>query len=168
MRNLLFTALAVLTACLATSQVEAQTTLGTFNEWSAFTRTDDGSKVCYMGANPQKSQGDYSRRGDVYILVTHRPAEKTVGVISIEAGYSYKEGSEVEVAIGGKTFRLYTAGGQAWAYRNEDAAMITAMRAGSNMVVKGTSNRGTVTTDTYSLAGFTAGYQAIGKACNVR
>ena len=33
------------------------------------------------------------------------------------------------------------------------------------MVVKGTSSRGTVTTDTYSLRGFTAAYDAISGAC---
>lgn len=167
MRNQLFTTLAVLFACLSPPQAWAQTALGTFGEWSAFSR-EDGGRVCYIGSIPQKSLGEYSRRGDVYIMVTHRPAEKSVGVVNIEAGYAYKEGSEVEVAIGGKTFRLYTAGGQAWAYRNEDAALIAAMRGGNAMTVKGTSNRGTVTTDTYSLAGFTAGYQAIGKACGVQ
>jgi hypothetical protein len=33
------------------------------------------------------------------------------------------------------------------------------------MVIKGTSSRGTLTTDTYSLAGFTAAYNAIEQAC---
>ena len=167
MRNQLFTTLTVLVACLSSPQAWAQTSLGTFGEWTAFSR-EDGGKVCYMGSVPQKSQGDYSRRGDVYIMVTHRPAEKSVGVVNVEAGYTYKQGSEVEVTIGGKTFRLYTADGQAWAYRNEDAALVAAMRGGSAMTVKGTSNRGTTTTDTYSLTGFSAGYQAIGKTCNVK
>jgi len=39
------------------------------------------------------------------------------------------------------------------------------MRAGLTMVVKGTSSRGTLTTDTYSLRGFTAAYDAMQKAC---
>ncbi len=33
------------------------------------------------------------------------------------------------------------------------------------MVVKGTSSRGTLTTDTYSLTGFSAALQSIDKAC---
>jgi hypothetical protein len=36
---------------------------------------------------------------------------------------------------------------------------------GAAMVVVGTSERGTKTTDTYSLKGFTAAYGAISKAC---
>ncbi len=39
------------------------------------------------------------------------------------------------------------------------------MKAGSNLVVKASSSRGTDTTDTYSLSGFTAAYNAISKAC---
>ena len=35
------------------------------------------------------------------------------------------------------------------------------------MVVKGTSSRDTLTTDTYSLIGFTKAYRAIGKACGL-
>ena len=33
------------------------------------------------------------------------------------------------------------------------------------MVVRGVSSRGTQTTDTYSLSGFTAAYRAINTAC---
>ena len=39
------------------------------------------------------------------------------------------------------------------------------MKKGSNLVVKGTSQRGTETTDSYSLTGITAGMAAIDKAC---
>ena len=47
-------------------------------------------------------------------------------------------------------------------------ALVEAMRTGSAMVIKGTSNRGTTTTDTYSLSGTSAAYEAINKACNVK
>lgn len=39
------------------------------------------------------------------------------------------------------------------------------MKAGRTMIVRGTSTRGTATTDTYSLTGFTAGMKAIDEAC---
>ena len=48
------------------------------------------------------------------------------------------------------------------------AMIIKAMRAGNTLVVKGTSSRGTLTTDTYSLKGFTAVHNALNKACGVR
>ena len=39
------------------------------------------------------------------------------------------------------------------------------MKAGKQLIVRGTSSRGTATTDTYSLAGFSAALAAIDKAC---
>ena len=88
-------------------------------------------------------------------------------MISVEAGYTYKQGSDVTVLIGGATFTLYTDGGYAWADdAKTDRALIENMKRGRSMVIKGISSRGTITTDTYSLVGFTAAYGAIGKACD--
>jgi hypothetical protein len=41
------------------------------------------------------------------------------------------------------------------------------MIRGLEMVVRGTSSRGTATKDTYSLRGFTAAYEAARDACNL-
>jgi invasion protein IalB len=149
----------------AASAWAAQQTLGSFQDWTAFA---DGSerRICYIGSVPKKKEGNYTVRGDTYVLATHRPGEKVFGEISVEAGYSYKPGSEVEISIDGQTFKLFTQGGNAWAYDEKaDRALLDAMRAGRQMVVKGTSTRGTLTTDTYSLAGFSAALQSIDKAC---
>ena len=64
---------------------------------------------------------------------------------------------------------MFTRGENAWNYDTKaDRSMIKAMKAGSRMVVKGRSQRGTQTTDTYSLSGFTAAFNAISNACKVR
>ena len=39
------------------------------------------------------------------------------------------------------------------------------MKKGSKAVLKGTSQRGTLTTDTFSLVGFSKAYRDIQKAC---
>ena len=54
----------------------------------------------------------------------------------------------------------------AWlASTDDEAGFVGALKAGSQLVVKGTSGRGTETTDTYSLSGITAAMQAIDAAC---
>ena len=54
----------------------------------------------------------------------------------------------------------------AWlASMDDESGFVTALKAGTKLVVKGTSGRGTETTDTYSLAGVTAAMAAIDKAC---
>ncbi|MBL6958196.1 MAG: hypothetical protein ISR52_04390 [Rhodospirillales bacterium] len=139
-----------------------------FGDWNAFTDTENGQKICYIGSAPTKEEGKYSKRGDTFILVTHRPAEKSVGVISIAAGYTYKKDSDVQVIIGGKTFALFSNGDHGWAEdAKTDRALVRAMRGGSKMAVKGVSARGTRTTDTYSLKGFTAAYKAASTACGL-
>ncbi len=156
-------------AVLAPGASKAATVIGTFGDWTAFKGREDGKKVCYIGAEPTKSLGKYKKRGDIYILVTHRPAEKKTGVVSITTGYTYKQGSEVEAAVGAVTFRLFTDRDMAWAYdAKADRALVRAMKAGLNMVIKGTSAKGTKTTDTYSLKGFSAAYRAIGIACGMK
>ena len=73
------------------------------------------------------------------------------------------------MAIGKRTFQLFTNADTAWARnKKDDAALVRAMRAGSRMIVTGTSSRGTKTKDTYSLSGISAAHKAIGKACKVK
>jgi len=143
--------------------------LGDFGDWSAFQFVENGNKACYMASQPKKAEGDYKKRGDVYAIVTHRPGEKLRDEVSVLAGYSYKEGSTVKVAIGGQAFELFTQGDGAWAKdKKADEALVKAMIKGSSLVAKGTSSRGTKTTDTYSLKGFSKAYAAIGKACGIK
>jgi len=143
--------------------------LGVFSDWSAFAIKEGGKPVCYTGSEPQKSVGKYKRRGDTFILVTHRPAEKSFGVFSLKAGYTYKPASEVDLAIGAFKQLLFTDKEHAWAYDGKaDKALINALKRGSSLVAKGVSSRGTATTDTYSLKGFTAAYAAASKACGIK
>jgi invasion protein IalB len=143
--------------------------INVFGDWSAFSGRETGKTVCYMGSVPRKKSGKYKARGKTLIVIIHRPAEKALNVVNIQAGYTYKPGSEVQFTIDGATFTLFTDGGYAWAKDAEaDRALTLAMRVGSRLVVRGTSAGGTATTDTYSLKGFTAAHKAIGKACGVK
>jgi hypothetical protein len=142
--------------------------IGVFGEWSAYTFTENGNKVCYMASQPGEHEGNYTKRGDIYALITHRPAEGSKNVFSYITGYDYKPASDVSVKIGSRTFTLFTQGEMAWTPDAEtDDSLAKAIRAGSEMVVKGTSRRGTLTTDTYSLSGSSAAHDAITKACNL-
>ncbi len=137
-------------------------------DWSAFSSGEGDAAVCYMASTPKDSKGDYTDRGDIYAIVTHMPADKRIGELSIVAGYAYKEESAVEVKIGSKSWELFTDGSSAWVpTAEEDLALVKAMKGGSSMIVKGTSSRDTATTDTYSLLGFSKAYAAISKACGL-
>lgn len=151
------------------AQAQESKLISRYGDWEAFQEKDGGKMVCYIGSAPTKSRGKYKKRGETYMLITHRPAEKKLAVVSIKAGYTYQQESEVDVIIGPNTFRLFTDAGHAFAYDAKgDKALVKAMIRGARMFIKGTSSRGTPTTDTYSLKGFTAAYKAINQACKVK
>ena len=73
--------------------------IGSFQDWSSYVLIEEGSKVCYMVSRPIKAEGNYSKRGDIFALITHRPAQNTKDVFSYITGYGYKSGSDASVAI---------------------------------------------------------------------
>jgi len=143
--------------------------IGVFKAWSAHRYGAGKQRLCYVYAVPGLSRGKYKRRGATYVQVTHRAKDGARNEVSVMAGYAYKPDSEAVVDIDGRKFKLFTRGDGAWTHDGkQDTALVAAMRAGKSMVLRGTSSRGTRTTDTYSLKGFTAAHKAIGKACGIK
>ena len=155
------------TVAIADKPVHAQDTklIGRFGDWEAYIRGGKDDRFCYIVSKP-KEASLRSRRGDIFLLIWHRPGKKEFDVVQVDAGYSFKKESEVEVKVGGDEWQLFTRDGNAWTYRGEDDfSIVQAMRKGSRMTVKGTSSRNNPTTDSYSLKGVTAAHRAINKAC---
>ena len=171
MRRVRATAMGVLVgvglAAIAGSAI-AQTVIpgGENGDWKAYTFKKGSATVCYMASAPKKQVGEYAKRDPAFVLVTNDPTSGGRGEVSFVAGYPYKKDSTVSVDIGAQTFELFTDADKAWTQGPEDdRAMVAAMVTGSGMVVKGVSARGTETTDTYSLIGFTATKKAIDTTC---
>ena len=141
--------------------------LGEYGDWTAYSYLEGKNLICYMASTPKKDEGNYKKRGDIYAIVTHRPADKSYNVVNFVAGYDYKKDSGVVVKIGTTTFNnLFTSGVNAWAPdASTDKKLVEAMKRGQRMIVEGVSSRGTKTKDTYSLAGFTGAYKAISAKC---
>ncbi len=155
---------------LGTAPLAAQNhqDLGTFSAWQTYSYAQSGGTRCTMASQPQKDEGDYSRRGPIWAFVMHRPKEGATGEVGFHMGYPLKEGSLVKLQIGSQSFDFYTSGEGAFAWREDEPKILQAMRAGATMSVTGTSTRGTVTKDVYSLSGFTAANKKINEACGVR
>lgn len=161
-------ATAALLALPLPAAAQAVQRVGDYNAWSTYTTSENGSRVCFIASSPTRSEGQYTRRGNVFAIVTLRPADNRPPEVSFVAGYTYKPDSTVEVRIDeSHAFALFTQDDAAWLPNDPrlDREMIERMRAGLNMVVRGTSSRDTLTTDTYSLRGFTAAFTAMQQAC---
>lgn len=143
--------------------------VGDFQAWSAYVAQEGEGKVCFVASKPLKSEGNYTRRGTVVAMVTRRPGRVPNDEVSIQAGYDYKPGEKVEVDVDGEAaFEMVTKDEFAWLPRSNgalDKKLIDSMVRGLNMTVRGFSARDTLTTDTFSLRGFTAAYQAMSQAC---
>ena len=132
------------------------TLLKQFGDWGAYTASPGGKKVCFTIAKPATSETEPpgKSRNPPYMFISSRPAEKVTDEVSIIIGYPFKPNSEATVAIGSTSFALYTQQDGAWIKNSaEEANLIAAMRAGHNAVLKGTSAKGTRSTDTFSLKG---------------
>ncbi len=140
--------------------------INVYKDWYVFTLKQENLNICYLSSVAAKSEGNYTKRGDVLFVVTLRPAEKEFGIVNFRTGYKFKKNSAAVLTINKKKFSLFTQGSDGWAKDNEtDKAITQAMILGAQMVIVGTSSRGTKTTDTFSLSGFTAAYKAASKAC---
>jgi hypothetical protein len=143
--------------------------LGSADGWTAYTYQEKSGRVCYVAGAPQKSEPSRARRGKPLAMVTHRPGEKAANVVNFVEGYALREGSDVSVDIGGTKFDLFTKGDGAWARTAElDKTIVEAMAKGKQAVVAGTPQKGPMTTDTYSLAGFAQALAMIDKACEIK
>lgn len=143
--------------------------LGGAQGWQAYSDSTKTGKICYLVGEPSKSEPSGVKRNKVFASVTHRPAEKVANEVSFTAGYQFKEGSDAELSVDGKKFSLFTNKEAAWSRdAATDKAVVQALAKGKQAVIKGTSARGTATTDIYSLAGFGQALAFIDKACSVK
>jgi hypothetical protein len=147
--------------------------LGTFDAWTAIELVERTGKICYMVGRPSQSEPRGARRGEIMLTVSHRPGSNQQNQVSFHAGYPYKGGAPVVVEIERRKFEMFTRPevdeDAAWTPdANADKGLVDAMRSGRSLTVKGTSARGTETTDTIPLTGFARALTEINKACNIR
>jgi Invasion associated locus B (IalB) protein len=166
-----FFTVSALAFCSAVALAQAPgnpTSLGASGDWEAFTYEAEGSKVCYIYSQPKKSEANKkgAARNPIYFMVTHWPGKKVKAQPSTVIGYTFKEGSDVKLSIDARDFILYPVDNMAWTDKVEtERAILSAMKSGKSMSVSGTSAKGTITKDSYSLAGISAAMDTIDGAC---
>ena len=142
--------------------------LGQFGDWGAYKATPDGKAVCFALSKPTSAVTEPAGRSrdPSYAFVSTRPAEKVKNEVSVIVGYPQKPGHDASAAVGSANYVLYTQNDGAWVKNAaEEAQMVTAMRKGSDLVVKSESARGTKTTDTYSLKGLGQALDKVAEEC---
>ncbi len=158
----------ILTAATAMTPAQAATSIGSFNQWNAYTSNESDGKICFVASQPQDSKYSQriSGRDPAFFMVTRIPAKKVINETSTIIGYPFKDGSKVTVDVDGTKFTMFTDKDSAWIEDpSQEPALVEAMKKGHSMTVSGTSRRGTTSTDTYSLSGITAAMKKITDEC---
>ena len=128
-------------------------------KWNLIKETD----YCFIGSLPVKiDMPEGKHRGDVYILV-YKMNNSSDAIVQIDAGYPYNEKIPVEVKIDNAFFEFYSE--EDTAFTKDDKAVIYAMKKGFNLIVNGESSRGTKTSDSYTLKGFTFAFNKLKSDC---
>ena len=174
-------------ASAATAQ-DSNNRVAAFTAWSVFEETftlnGQENRSCWAVSEPTEQVNTRdgrvvaATRDPSYLIVFFSPALGANGQVSVTGDYPYEQGSFVNVDINGAKFDLFTGKEDdpatpvvetemAWtASDSEDSKLVTAMKRGAEATVVGVSSRGTTTTDTYSLFGFTAAVEDAEKRCS--
>jgi hypothetical protein len=151
--------------------VAQATLLGQFGDWGAYTASPGGSKVCFALAKPVSMVDTPANRrtaaNPVYMFIATRPGESVKDEVSmLVSGYQFKGSTEATVSVGTASFAMYTQNDGAWVKNAaEESQLVDAMRKGQDVVIKATTNKGTKTTDTFSLKGISQALDRVAQEC---
>jgi hypothetical protein len=142
--------------------------IGQYDEWGAYTATPNGKKVCFALAKPVSASTNPPNRprDQAWIFISSRPGERVKDEVSVIFGYGLKASSDANIEISGGSYAMNTQGDGAWVKNPaEEPKLVETMRKGRDMTVKGTSAKGTVSTDVYSLKGLAQALDKVGQEC---
>jgi len=140
--------------------------LANYGDWGAFLAQTGKDKTCYALASPKERMPAGLQRDPAYVFISNRPAENVRDEISIIMGFPMKDGSAGRAEVGSAGFELVAKGPNAWVKNPaEEAQFIDVMKKSAKLVVKASSIKGNMTTDSYSLAGFSQALERVMKEC---
>ncbi|MDB5642877.1 MAG: hypothetical protein JWN07_2194 [Hyphomicrobiales bacterium] len=154
-------------AAAASAQPGKPALVATIGDWGVYV-TSGAGKQCYALAQPKDRLPKDLKRDPAYLFISSRPSEKVRNEVSIIMGFDVKGADKggPEAAIGAEKFALASQGAHLWVKEAARAgAIIDTLRKGGRLTVKAASQRGNVTTDSYSLTGIGGALDRVQKEC---
>ena len=145
----------------ATVKPDGPKLVGRFDDWIAATHPESGVPTCYAFTRVQSSIPTLAGRGGVVLTVTQRPSGRDA--VAMEAGFSFAQDATVTVQVDQTGLDFYTH--QRAAFARDGHAAVVAFKAAGRAIARSPGPHDATVTDTFSLKGFTAAYEAISKAC---
>jgi hypothetical protein len=139
--------------------------LENYHDWGAY-KAQGKEKTCYALASPKERAPSTAKRDQAYVFISNRPGENVRNEVSIIMGFPLKDNGEAKAEIGSATYELIGKGTNAWVKNAaKEPQLVEDLKKGSKLVVKAPSAKGSMTTDTYSLAGLSQALDRVQKEC---
>lgn len=153
---------------LSTAPALAQSVrlIGEFRSWSAYSATEQTGPVCFALTRPTEITPQPDGFTEAFLYLTNRPSIGVRNELNLVAGFTFAADTPASATVSGQTFELFTDKDAAWLKNpSENDNLAGALRAGSTVVVEGTTDAGIKVSQTYSLSGATAASRAIEGNC---
>ena len=145
----------------AAAKADGPKLINKFDDWIAATHPESGVPTCYAFTRAESSIPKLAGRGGVVLTVTQRPSGRDA--VALEAGFTYAPDATVTVQADQTGLDFYTH--QRAAFARDGHAAVVAFKAAGRAIARSPGPHDATVTDTFSLKGFTAAYEAISKAC---
>lgn len=166
MRTGILAALCAITFMVPAALAQSVQVLGDYRDWSAYTASENSGRLCFTASQPKTTEPQPEGFGDSYVYLTTRVSDGTRNEFNLIAGYEFAPDSVAQARVGGQTWDLYTQADAAWLQdASQGSTLAGSMRAGSTLVIEGTSAQGIRIVQTFSLSGVTAASRAVDQAC---
>jgi hypothetical protein len=140
--------------------------IGTFKDWAAYSASEGAGAVCFAMSKPASVEPQPDGYTQAYLYLTHRPSENVSNELNLVAGFEFAPDQPATLTVGGKSFELFTQKDAAWLLdATQGQSLAGAMRAGQSLVIQGTTDKGILVNETFSLSGATAASKAIDSGC---
>ena len=155
--------------------------VASFGDWGVYQTQATKGRVCYTLAQPKDRAPADLKRDPAYAFISDRPSEGVRNEISFIMGFDVVNPSaddasadskkkpapkQATAIVGDQSFELLAKSANLWVKNAAmESQLVGEMRKGAKLQVKATSKRGNMTTDTYSLAGFSQALDRVQKDC---
>ncbi|MEO6388787.1 MAG: hypothetical protein ABIT16_06790 [Croceibacterium sp.] len=142
----------------------AKDSLGVFGQWGAF--RDPQVPRCYAIAAAEIPPRSQAREQAPFASVGTWPRRGVRGQVHVRLSRSVAAGGAITLSLGGRSFALTGAGGDAWAKDAAmDAAIVAGMRSAPTMTATARDRAGKRFSDRYSLSGAATAMDAATVGC---
>ena len=148
------------------ASAQSVTKLDDFRDWTSYVAAEGAGKLCFALSRPKDVAPTPDGFTEAYLYLTHRPGENVRNEFNLVAGFTFAADTPAVVTVAGESYQLFTENDAAWLDDPaQSEALAGVIRAGTTLVVEGTSDKGIKITETFSLSGATAASNAIDAEC---